>query len=152
MSYRYRPTGFSYPLIDQIPRLRQVLKNVRVQAARTGKAPHPRLPIAPSILRRVWLADYPTFNNIMLWARSTTTFFGFCRSGEVTVECESKFDPQVHLSLSDLAIDNALAPNVISIKLKHSNLERESLADDLCLVSPLLSYLSHCGNTPGPLF
>ena len=36
------------------------------------------------------------------------------------MECESTFDPHVHLSFSDLAVDIALAPQVISIKLKRS--------------------------------
>ena len=75
--------GYSYPLINQMPWLRQVIKGIRVQAARAGKAPRPWLPITPSILhklRPVWL-EQPTFNSIMLWAACTTTFFGFCRSG-----------------------------------------------------------------------
>ena len=88
--------GFPDPLINHIPWLRQVLKGIRVQAGRIGRHPRPRLPITPSILhklRRVWLEGNPTFNNTMLWAASTTTFFGFCRSGKITVQCESKFDP-----------------------------------------------------------
>ena len=50
--------GFPDPLIDHMPRLRQALKGIRVQAVRIGRHPHPRLPITPSILpklRRVWL-------------------------------------------------------------------------------------------------
>ena len=143
-----------------MPRLRQVIKGIRVQAARAGKVPCPRLPITPSILRPVWLQQ-PTINSIMLWVACTTTFFGFCRSGEVTVECESKFDPQVHLSFLDLAVDNALAPQVISIKLKRFKsdqfMKRVTLVlgrtnDNLCPVTALLTYLSHRGNSPGPLF
>ena len=156
--------GFPDPLIDHMPRLRQVLKGIRVQAARIGNHPRPRLPITPSILhklRRVWLAGNPTFNNIMLWAASTTTFFGFCRSGEITVQCESKFDPQTHLCFSDVAVDNAMNPSTISITLKYSKTDQfrkgvklvmGKTNDDLCPVTALLSYLSHCGNAPGPLF
>ena len=95
--------GFPDPLIDHMPWLRQVLKGIRVQAARIGRHHRPRLPITPSILcklRRVCLEGNPTFNNTMLWAASTTTFFGFCRSGEITVQCESKFDQQTHLCFS----------------------------------------------------
>ena len=69
--------------------VRQLLKDIKVQAVRTGRHPCPRLPITPSILRklrRVWLEGSPIFNNAMLWAASTTTFFDFCRSGEVTVQ------------------------------------------------------------------
>ena len=73
----------------------------------------------PPKLRAVWLQQ-PTIDSIMLWVACSTTFFGFCRSGEITVECESTFDPHVHLSFLDLAVDNALAPQIISIKLKRS--------------------------------
>ena len=136
-----------------MPRLCQVIKGIRVQAARAGKAPCPRLPITPSILhklRPVWL-EQPTFNSIMLWAACTTTFFGFCRSEEVTVECESKFDPQIHLSFSDLAVDNALAPQVISINLKRSKSDQFMKGvklvlgrtnDNLCPVTALLTVSS----------
>ena len=126
--------GYPDPSIVQMPRLHQVIKGIRVLVASSGKAPRPRLPITPSILhkfRSVWL-EHPTYNNIMLWAACTTTFFGFCRSGEITVESASKFVPQIHLSLSDLAVDNTQAPQVISIKLKRSKTDH--------------------GDSPGPLF
>ena len=147
-----------------MPWRRQVLKGIRVQAARIGRHPHPHLPITPSILRklrRVWLEGNPTFNNTMLWAASATTFFGFCRSGEITVHCESKFDPQTHLCFSDVAVDNALDPSTISIMLKYSKTDqfRKGVKlvmgrtnDDLYPVTVLLSYLLHRGNVPGLLF
>ena len=96
---------FADPQIDHMPWLRQVLKGIRVQAVRIGRHPCPCLLITPSIfrkLRRVWLESSHTFNNAMLWAASTTTFFDFCRSGEVTVQCESEFDPQTHLGFQTL--------------------------------------------------
>ena len=61
-------SGFPDPHINQMPHLRQVLKGVKVQAGRTGKTLHPRLPITPSILmklREVWLQG-TSFNNTML--------------------------------------------------------------------------------------
>ena len=110
-----------------MPRLHQVLKGIRVQAARIRRHPRQRLLVTPSILhklRRVWLEGNPTFNNTMLWAATTTTFFGLCRSGEITVQCESKFDPQTHLCFSDVAVDNALDPITISIMLKYSKTDQ----------------------------
>ena len=76
-----------------MPCLRQVLKETKIQAGRTGKTPRPRLPITPIILsklREVWLGGTPLFNNIMLWAAATTTFFSFCRLGETTVPSDAK--------------------------------------------------------------
>ena len=103
----------------------------------------------------------PTLNNAMLWATSTTIFFGFCRSGEVTAQCEPKFDLQTHLCFSDIAVDNALLPSIISIKLKYSKTDQfrkgmilymERTNDNLCPVTALLSYLIHRGDAPGLLF
>ena len=81
--------GFPDPRIDQMPRLRQVLKGIRIQAVKNGRSPRPRLPITPSILyklRKVWLEDNSSFNNIMLWAAATTTFFGFCTVDQVKLQ------------------------------------------------------------------
>ena len=95
----------------------------------------------------------------MLWAASTVTFFSFCRSGETTVE--TTYDPNTHLSISDLATDNAHNPSVISLKIKHPKTDQgrrgvtvvlEKTVDDLCLVSALLSYLASRGTKPGALF
>ena len=155
--------GYPDPHIDQMPRLRQVLKSVKIQAGRTGKIPRPRLPITPSILlklRAVWLQG-TSFNNTMLWAAATTTFFSFCRSGETTVPRETAYDPEVHLSYSDLAVDNTSAPQAISIKIKTSKTDQcrrgykivlGHTNNCLCPVSALLSYLALRGNSPGPLF
>ena len=97
----------------------------------------------------------------MLWAAATTTFFSFCRSGETTVPSESAYDPEVHLSYANLAVDNTSAPQVISIKIKTSKTDQcrrgykvvlGRTDNCLCPVSALLSYLAILGNSPGPLF
>ena len=154
--------------IDQMPRLNQVLRGIKVQAARTGRQPRARLPIIPIIpsilckLRQVWVGGPPpSFTNTMLWAAATTTFFGFCRSGEITVESASRYDPRIHLSFSDMAADNATSPSVLSIQLKRSKtdpfmkgvkLVLGRTHDELCPVTALLAYLAIRGNAPGALF
>ena len=156
--------GFPDPHIDHMPRLRQVLRGIKVQASQSGKASRPRLPITPSILRKlksVWLGGNPSQDNVMLWAASVTTFFTFCRSGEITVEKEDSYDPKTHLSYSDLAVDDSSSPNVISLMIKRSKTDQCGKGvkvvmgrtnDDLCPVTALLSYLTQRGNSPGPLF
>ena len=70
--------GFGDPHLDRMSRLRQVLKGVRVEAGKEGRAPRSRLPITPAILQKlrvVWLHSEPLFNSKMLWAASTVTFF-----------------------------------------------------------------------------
>ena len=156
--------GFPDPLIDHMPRLRQVLKGIKVQTAKLGKPTRTHLPVTPSILRKlksIWLSSNPSYDDLMLWAASVTTFFTFCRSGEITVENEKHYDPKVHLSYSDIAADSSASPNVTSLNIKQSKTDqlRKGVKvvigrtnDDLCPVSALLSYLSHWGNFPGTLF
>lgn len=148
--------------MDQMPCLRQVLKGVKIEAGRKGKAPHSHLPITPAILCKlkvVWLHSEPSFDKAMLWAASTVTFFTFCRSGETTVS--STYDPNSHLSLSDLSADRAANPTVISLNIKHSKTDQGRIGvkvvigrtgDDICPVSALLTYLARRGSKPGALF
>ena len=112
-------------------------------------------------MRQSWLDRDQSFNSIMLWAASLVTFFSSCRSGEITVEDENKYDPSVHLSFSDVAIDNAGSPNIISLNIKRSKTDQGAVGvrvilgrtdNDLCPISALLVYLARRGNTPGALF
>ena len=147
-----------------MPRLHQVLRGVKVERGKLGKAPIARLPITPMILRKMpqsWLDRDQSFNSIMLWADSLVTFFSFCRSGETTVEDENKYDSSVQLSFSDVAVDNTESPNMLSLNIKHSKTDQGAVGvrviigrtdDDLCPVSALLTYLERKGSTPGALF
>ena len=45
--------GFKDPHTEHMPRLRQVLKGVKVEAGKAGKPARSRLPITPSILRKI---------------------------------------------------------------------------------------------------
>ena len=96
----------------------------------------------------------------MLWVASLTTFFSFCCSGEVTVENEASYDHNIHLSFSDLTVNNAASPSVISnIKCSKTDQGREGCqiilgktADDLSPIMALLDYLTSRGGKPGALF
>jgi len=83
--------GFGDPNIGQMPQLRQVLRGVAVEAGKRGKAPRAHLPIILAILRKI------PFKSSLLWAVSTTNFFSLCRSGAITVQRESVYDPSTHL-------------------------------------------------------
>ena len=56
--------------MEHMPRLRQVLKGVKVEAGKAGKPARSRLPITPSILQKiktVWMdRTTESFDNIML--------------------------------------------------------------------------------------
>ena len=59
-------------------------------------------------MKRVWFPfeAKPSYDNLMLWEASTTAFFGFCHSGEITTPSENSYDPNVHLSYRDITTDN----------------------------------------------
>jgi len=97
-----------------------------------------------------------SFESVMLWAASLTTFFSFCRSGEVTVEKEDKYDPATHLSFSDVAADSATSPSAISLNIKYSKTDQGRVGcqvvlgktqDDLCPATALLEYLARRGSS-----
>ena len=156
--------GFPEPHLAAMPRLQQVLRGVRVEQGKSGRAPRPRLPITPGILRRmkrIWEAEGVTWDTTMLWAASSVTFFSFCRSGELTVPTEKGFDPSSHVTYNDISVDNRKSPSIVSIHLKKSKTDpfREGMRvtvgrtnNEICPVAALLSYLSRRGDRPGPLF
>ena len=97
----------------------------------------------------------------MLWAACTLCFFGFLRAGEITVSNDGAYDPSVHLSVGDIAVDDARTPRVLRVAIKQSKTDpfRHGIdlfigrtSTDLCPVAALLSYLVVRGRSPGPLF
>ena len=56
----------------------------------------------------------------MLWAAATLCFFGFLRSGEVTVPSDSEFDGTAYLTFRDVAIDRLQAPSMLRVRIKAS--------------------------------
>lgn len=154
-------TGLPEPQIHSMPRLRQVLKGVQRVRGKEGRAPKPRLPITPDILRKlkaVWMREGSS-RDCCCGRRPPPP--SFCRSGEVVVESENSYDPNSHLSYRDLSVDNPQKPRMIAMMLCHSKTDQARrgvkvvmgwTGDDLCPVTTLLSYLAVRGNRPGPLF
>ena len=56
----------------------------------------------------------------MLWAAAMLCFFGFFRTGEITVPSQTSFDSSQHLAWGDIAIDDRSSPKVLKIHLKKS--------------------------------
>ena len=106
-----------------MPRLEYILTGIKQVQARAGTPPKPRLPITPALLeglRGVWLKPSAPPDHIMLWAAACTGFFGFLRAGEFTVPTAQGYDPEVHLSLTDVAIDSHTTPSVVHLRIKQS--------------------------------
>ncbi len=97
----------------------------------------------------------------MLWAASTLCFFGFLRSGEITVPDDSSFNDTSHLTFEDVAVDRLDSPRMLKVHLKQSKTDPFRLGVDivvgkvdgpLCPVQAMLSYLGARGGAAGPLF
>ena len=102
--------GYKELNFEQMPRLCQIIKGVKITQGQKGKTIRPRLPITPRILhlmKGVWFPfkSEPSYDNLMQWAASTTAFFGFCRSGEITTSSENSYDPNP-MKISQLTIPN----------------------------------------------
>lgn len=155
--------GVGDPGISQMTRLEQVLRGIKsVQAKRDIKG-KPRLPISLDILqklRAVWLKDR-SYDAKMLWAAASMCFFGFLRSGELTVPSITGYDKGVHLSFGDVAVDSLDSPQVLQVKIKASKTDPFRVGVDifigrsecsLCPVTAVLTYMAIRGSAPGPLF
>ena len=100
-------------------------------------------------------------DNIMMWAACCTAFLGFLRCSEFTVPAEDSFDPEAHLSLADVAVDDKMSPTVVQVTIKQSKTDpfRQGahlylgMTDTvICPVKAMLAYLAVRDPAPGPLF
>jgi hypothetical protein len=133
-------------------------------STRKGPVTKPRLPITIEVLqnlKQVWLTPPVTFDDKMLWAAACTGFFGFLRASELTVPSSQAYDPDVHLSLGDLAIDSHDTPSLIRLAIKQSKTDPFRQGVDIyigstngpvCPVKALIEYLWVRPSTQGALF
>ena len=147
-----------------MPRLSQVMRGIKSHQAKQGHRSRPCLPITPTILRqlkRVWDKSADNFDHIMLWAASTTCFFGFMRAGEITVPSQDAYDPIAHLSFKDIVVYAPANPMVMEVCIKASktdpfrkgvNLYINRANNDLCPITAMMAYLPIRGGSEGPLF
>ncbi len=151
-------SGLPDPCMSSMAKLDGVVR------AKTNPPSRTRLPITPPILRRigsVWEAQGPSKDQVMLWAAATLIFFGFMRSGELTVPSGSAFDPAIHLTMEDITVDDIAKPSMLKLHLKASKTDpfRRGVdivvgrtQDKMCPVAATLAYLALRGNGPGFLF
>jgi len=101
------------------------------------------------------------YDSIIMWAACNLAFFGFLRCGEFTVPSEDNFDPEAHLTLQDIAIDDYTNPSAICVRIKQSKTDpfREGVCiflgktdQSLCTIKGILPYLALRRDAHGPLF
>jgi len=151
------------PHISGMAKLELVLRGIkRVQASH--QAAPTRQPITIELLEKLrdtWLTGTPTWNERMLWAAASLCFFGFFRSGEITIPNDRSFDTSCHLSATDIRVDNHCNPTMLRVRLKASKTDPFRVGVDvfvgltgspICPVTAVLEYMLMRGARPGPLF
>ena len=151
------------PGISSMPRLELVVKGVKREQAMRIEKSRGRQPISIDILKelyQVW-RDKASAEAEMLWAAASLCFFGFFRSGELTVPSVTSYDAASHLSRSDVSVDSLSDPQTLRIHLKMSKTDPFRTGVDvfvgrthcpLCPIAAVLAYLTKRGPQPGPLF
>ena len=150
---------------SSLPRLRLVLMGIRrMQADSRNYTPRTRLPITPPILHRIrelWNGRSTRASYVMPWAAVTLCFFGFFRSGEITLPSQGAFNPGKHLSWGDVAIDSPTKPRALKVHLRQSKTDQfgkgmdvviGSTGDPLCPVAAVSAYMAIRGGAAGPFF
>ena len=148
--------GREDPFISHFPRLQYTLSGIkRTECERSGQKKE-RLPITPQILRQIK----------QVWDAAASDpcclgFFCFLRSAEMCTPSDTGYDPTVHLSLSDISVDNPKFPSILRLLIKQSKTDpfRKDISlfigktsNDICPVTAMLNYLLVRGSKAGPLF
>ena len=95
--------------MGSMAKLEQVLRGVKRLRAEEGKQKRQRKPMTLAVvevLRTSWSRTPGGRDSRMLWAATTLCFFGFFRSGEVTIPSMGGFDKGAHLCWEDIATDS----------------------------------------------
>ena len=153
--------GFPDPRIGlDHPRLEGILRGIKRSQAPSSSS-RTRLPITPEILRLIHSHLPSSPDSCMIWAACCLGFFGFLRVGEFTVPSATEFNPEVHLSLADVALDSHSSPSLMRVRIKQSKTDPFRLGVDiylgkapppLCPISAMVAYIASRGPQPGPLF
>ena len=154
--------GLADPKMADMARLQLVVRGAKKQQTKKGSQGRLRLPIMVEImeLKHAWeRAGCP--EGQMLWAAASLCFFGFQRSGKMTVPEGAQYDESTHLSFRDLAVNSRENPRSLKVRLKTSKTDPFRRGVDLyvgrtgnklCPVGAMPAYLGNRGKTGGPLF
>ena len=100
-----------------MPQLDLIMRGIKRSEAEKGVSKRERLPISPLILNKlkeVWSPSGHNHDVKMIWAACTLAFFAFLWAGEMTVPNNQAFDESAHLSVSDVAVDDASNPDCLA--------------------------------------
>ena len=156
--------GLGDPFIASWPRLEYALRGVKLRQVKSRDTKQKkRLPVTMDIMDK--LQDYwrqeKGYDSIMLWAACCMCFYGFLRSGEITVPSMAEFDSEGHLAEGDVALDGLEDPAVVRVHIKASKTDpfRQGVfvfigrtENNRCPVTAIVAYLVVRGRSTGPFF
>ena len=140
------------------PRFQQVIKGIQKCQA-VSQPPRVRRPITLPLMHgilNVLLKQPPSYYNAMIWAACCIAFFGFLHSSEFTLPSQQQYDLSTHLSITDIAIDSKLSPQLVQIRIKQSKTDPFRQGVNICLgktgqrvcpVTAILPYLAERGSS-----
>ena len=155
--------GVPDPKVGNMTRLEQVLRGIKSLQAKEHRQGRVRLPMTVDImlkLYRFWRLGR-SYDGTMLWAASALCFFGFLRSGEVTIPSKEEYDEGAHLAMEDVSVDSLKEPKMLKVRIKASKTDpfRQGVdvfvgitGSELCPVTAVLAYMVIRQPGPGPLF
>ena len=69
-------------------------------------------------IKSVFTKHSKIYESTMIWGAYCTASFGFLCVSEFTVPSPYKYDPDVHLSLSDVTLDNTHSLEVVRLHIE----------------------------------
>ena len=144
------------------PPLQLILRGVKRSQGDNSKTRRPiTLPILNLFYHLLNVRYTSNKDSLMVWAAMTLAFFGFLRIGELT--CDFHFNPERHLTFSDLVFMPTSSPKYMLVRLKVSKTDpfRKGQTivigktnSHLCPLSAMLVYLESRNPFPTtrPLF
>lgn len=148
---------------DPINGSHQLQKLIRgIKRTQGSKATRERLPVTNELLQVIHGSlNFAIADHAMFWAACTLAYFGFLRAAEFTVPNHNSFNPEIHLQVSDIAMDNRTKPSCMKVFIKASKTDpfRKGChvyigcgSQPLCAVTAMSAYLIQRGSQHGPLF
>ena len=150
--------------IASMLKLEQVLRGIKRSQVGKGRKAQQRKPMSMElleVLRVSWSKTPGEQDAKMLWAAATLCFFGFLRSGELTIPSEGGFNEGAHLEFGDISTDSLEKPSLLRVRIKASKTDQErkgctlvvgSTGGAACPVAAVLSFIAARGSQRGPLF
>jgi len=105
------------------------------------------------MLKSAW-EEVGSSDERMLWAAAALCFFGFFRSGEMSVLKEVHYNEPTHLCFRDIAVDSKKDPGSLKVRLKTSKTDPFRKGIDVFMgrtgnrICPMMAYLRKRGSVP----